>query len=237
MQRSDFDIDSLAAFLHITPAQVTKMVERGRLPGRKVGGKWRFSAAEIHHWLEERIGASDDEDLVAVERILDRGGDEATEISLAEVLTTATIAVPLSARTRSSVITSMCQLAAQSGWLWDPQQMADAVKARESLHPTALDNGVALLHPRRPQIAILAQAVVALGITSHGLPFGGPVPTDLFFLLAATSDAEHLRLLARVSRIIGMPEVLPRLRGATSADEALEVLLSADASIRDGNIP
>jgi deoxyxylulose-5-phosphate synthase len=53
------------------------------------------------------------------------------------------IAVPLNARTRNSVIDSMVELAAQTGWLWDPKAMAEAVHAREDMHPTALENGVA----------------------------------------------------------------------------------------------
>ena len=56
MGPNDFDIDSLATYLHLTPAKVTRMADRGKLPGRKVGGQWRFSEAEIHHWLEQRIG-------------------------------------------------------------------------------------------------------------------------------------------------------------------------------------
>jgi PTS system nitrogen regulatory IIA component len=55
MAQEDFDIDSLAVFLHMMPAAVLKLAERGKLPGRRVGGDWRFSAAEIHHWLEDRI--------------------------------------------------------------------------------------------------------------------------------------------------------------------------------------
>jgi len=35
------------------------------------------------------------------------------------------------------------------------------------------DIGVALLHPRRPQASILGEAVLALGITGQGIPFGG----------------------------------------------------------------
>ena len=50
------------------------------------------------------------------------------------------------------------------------------------MHSTALDNGVALLHPRRPMPAILAEAVLALGITPGGIPFGsGGSLTDIFF--------------------------------------------------------
>jgi len=42
-----------------TPDQVKKMAERNKLPGRRIGGQWRFSQPEIHQWFEERIGASD----------------------------------------------------------------------------------------------------------------------------------------------------------------------------------
>jgi len=73
MAYEDFDIDSLAKYLHITPAQVTKLADRGNLPGRKVGGQWVFSQHEIHHWLEDRIGASDDVELVEVEHDRRRG--------------------------------------------------------------------------------------------------------------------------------------------------------------------
>ena len=54
----DLDVAKLAEYLHLTPDQVTRMAVRGKVPARKVVGQWRFSEAEIHHWLEERIGAS-----------------------------------------------------------------------------------------------------------------------------------------------------------------------------------
>jgi PTS system nitrogen regulatory IIA component len=71
MPNRDFDVDSLARYVHIAPAQVVKLAERGTMPGRKIGGQWRFSKAEIHHWLEERIGAADEADLERVQDFLD----------------------------------------------------------------------------------------------------------------------------------------------------------------------
>ena len=70
MVREDFDIQSLAAYLHLTPEQVKKMAERGLLPGRKLGEGWKFSRAEIHHWLEDKIGVSSEKELVEVETIV-----------------------------------------------------------------------------------------------------------------------------------------------------------------------
>lgn len=227
MPDGDFDIPSLAQYLHLTPDVVTRMVERGKLPGHKRQGQWRFSEAEIHHWLEDRIGASDDDqELVQVEGVLDRGrpSEETVDepISIAGLLPTAAIAKPFTARTRGAVIHGMVDLAMSTGWLWDPDKMTEAVRARESLHPTALDCGVALLHPRRPMASILAEPFLALGITSSGVPFGDSKGrlSDIFFLICATSDREHLRMLARLSRLIGDNDFLHDLR---AADDALSV--------------
>jgi PTS system nitrogen regulatory IIA component len=219
MANNDFDVDRLAAYLHMMPSAVLKLAERGKLPGRRVGGEWRFSAAEIHHWLEDRIGLSSDDELMQVEGALDRAGDRGeTEISIAALIREESIEVPLDARTRGSVIAKMTELAARSGLLWDASAMAEAVRAREEMHSTALDNGVALLHPRRPMPAILGEAVIALGVAPRGVPFGsGGSLTDIFFLICSTSDREHLRVLARLSRVINDQNFLAGLRAAPDA--------------------
>src|SRR5262245_4491023 len=238
MAQEDFDIDRLAEYLHMMPAAVLKLAERGKLPGRRVGGQWRFSAAEIHHWLEDRIGLSDDDALVQMEGALDRASTSADpgEISIANLLHAESIETPLDARTRGSVITRMTELAARTHLLWDPVQMADAVRAREEMHSTALDIGVALLHPRRPMSAILAEAVLALGLTPRGIPFGsdGNV-TDIFFLICSTSDHEHLRILARLSRVINDQDFLAAVRAADTAATLDRLVRDRDAAVREQN--
>jgi PTS system nitrogen regulatory IIA component len=221
----DFDVAQLAAYLHLTPDQVLKMAQRDRIPARRVGGEWRFPEAEIHHWLEERIGVADEEQLGKVEAVLNRsaGADLAPQVS--QLLRPEGIAVPLGSRTKGSVIRDMSALAAGTGLMWDAPAMAEAVQAREALHPTALESGVALLHPRRPQSSILADSLIALGICSSPIPFSDEGQlTDIFFLICSYDDRVHLRILARLSRIIAVDEVLDRLRAATTPQEAWEVM-------------
>ena len=130
------------------------------------------------------------------------------------------------------MIDSMVKLAAQTGWLWDTDAMAAAIRSREELHTTALANGVALLHPRRPLAKTLAQAFIALGVTSSGIPFGADVPmTDIFFLLASTEDRGHLRTLARLSRILAAPGFVESLRAAGDAKEARQLIVEAEAKL------
>jgi len=233
MPKEDFDIDSLAAYLHLTPQQVLRLADREKLPGRKVGGQWRFSQAEIHHWLEDRIGLSDEGELVEVEQVLRRAGKGLAEkeIRVAEMLPRDAIAIPLAARTRNSVVDRMVELAARSGLLWDPDAMAEAVRAREELFPTSLDNGVALLHPRRPMAKILGQPFLALGCTGTGIPFGGRTMTDVFFLICSTEDRGHLRTLARLSRVIAASGFLDALRVAPDAASAHRLIAETEAEM------
>lgn len=217
MSHGDFDSHELATYLHLTPDQVLKLAERSKLPGRKVGGQWRFSQAEVHHWLEDRIGVSTDEELERIESQLGgSAGDE--EISIDRLLPVEAIAIPLAARTRSSAIAAMVELASQTGWLWDPEKMQEAVRAREDLYPTVSDGGVALLHPRRPLASILAQPFLAFGRTERGIPFaGGGELTDLFFLVLSVDDRGHLRTLARLSRLVGNAAFRAELRACENA--------------------
>jgi PTS system nitrogen regulatory IIA component len=233
MDEEAFDVNSLAAYLHLLSSQVTRLADRGQLPGRKVAGQWRFARAEIHHWLENRIGLSDDEGLVQMEDALRRSAPPAAEpICIAQLLRVEAIAVPLQARTRGSVITEMSALAARTGLLWDPAKMAEAVRDREAMHPTALDIGVALLHPRRPMTKILDQALLALGVTSSGIPFGsGGMLTDIFFLICSVDDQGHLRTLARLSRILGSPGVLTSVREAANASTVHQIVAQCEADL------
>ena len=234
MPYQDFDIDGLARYLHISVQQVAKLADRGKLPGRKVAGEWRFSKPDIHHWLEHRIGLSDSAELIEVEDVLRRAEpvERQDDPRIAEMMPIEAIATPLLARTRNSVIDSMAALAEATGLLWDMRELAAAVKAREDMHSTALENGVALLHPRRPMPKILSQPLLSLGITSSGIPFGGEATlTDVFFLICSTDDRGHLRALARLSRVIAASGVLATLRASTSPDDARRVILEAEESL------
>lgn len=232
MSEENFDVAQLAAYLHLTPEQVNKMAQRGRLPGRRVAGEWIFAEAEVHHWLEQQIGASDMEQLDKVDAVLSRTGKPADEISIADLCPLEVIEVPLQARTKGSVIRSMSDLAARGGMLWDPAVMAEAVKAREDLHPTALDCGVALLHPRRPQTSVLADSIVAMGKTSQPLPFSDTGQlTDIFFLIASYDDRVHLRILSRISRMVSDSQFLDEVRAAEDAVAARLAIIDAEDRI------
>ncbi len=234
MPYSNFDIPKLAKYLHLMEKEVQKLAERGDIPGRKIQGAWVFSRDEIHHWWEQKIGLSDSRELETVEVALAKNAvEEESPVSLIELIPEGGIEIPLAAKTKDSVIRSMSSLAANTGLLWDAEKMAEALKKREDLHPTALDNGVALLHPRRPMPSILGETFLVLGVASRGIPFGGGFGnlTDVFFLLCSTDDRIHLRVLARLSRLLTLPGFLEELRNKEDAGTVRDWIAESEEKI------
>jgi len=233
----DFDLEGLAVFLHMELTKVRRMAERGKVPGRRQNGGWRFNAAEIHHWLEARIADADAQEATRIEGALARDQESAHDegITLEALLESSALAVPLLARTKAAVINGMCELAAGTGMLWDPDKMADAVRQREEMFPTAIEGGLALLHPRRPMESILGGPMLAVGCTTRGIPFGCPSGglTDLFFLILSVNDRQHLRTLARLGRILGMPGTIDILRDAEEPGELRDILVAKETELRD----
>lgn len=235
MPHTNLNLQQLSHYLHLSDAQIRKLVDRGAIPSRRVNGELVVTRDEVHRWLEQRIGMSDEEELVQVEAALTKSvlpGTIENDVSLALLIPDGAIALPLKARTRDSVIRSMAQLAGTTGLLWDTDAMAAAVKAREELHTTALDNGVALLHPRRPMPHVLGDTFLALGIVPSGVPFGGVAGwTDIFFLICSMDDRVHLRILTRLSRMLTHPEFLRRLRDSSDELEIRALIAEVEEAI------
>ncbi len=233
---STMNLSQLSRYLHLPEQQVKKLVDRGEIPSRRIGGEAVFSREEVHHWLEQRIGVSDGEELAHVESALDRSipvGAVEAAISIAALIPDGAIALPLHAKTRDSVIRSMVTLGENCGLLWDAHAMIEAIKAREELHSTALENGVALLHPRRPMPSILGDTFIALGMIPGGVPFGGGYDnyTDIFFLICSTDDRVHLRILTRLSRLLAQPEFIDQLREQESEQGVRELIVKMEGKL------
>jgi PTS system nitrogen regulatory IIA component len=225
------DMEQLAAYLRRDVREVGKLASRGHLPGHKVGGQWRFALAEINNWLETQLPDYTDEQLAAVESARGAAGDEPL---LTNLMSEACTAVPLPASTRASVLKELVNLAEQSWQVYDPEAILEAVRRREEIASTALPGGVAIPHPR-PLPGALGESLVAYGRTGSAIPFGGPsgALTDIFFLVCCRDDRTHLRILARLTRLLQRPEFLDDLRSAETVADTLAVIAAAEQELAE----
>lgn len=102
---------------------------------------------------------------------------------------------------------------------------------RERLGSTALGEGVAIPHAKIEQIGRL---VACFARSRKGVDFeaNDGSPSYFFFLLLApaASTGEHLKALARISRLFRRKSLRSRLMEAETAEEILAVIEEEDAA-------
>jgi len=232
MPHEFLSLESLAVQLGRDRREIEKLVQRGRIPGHRVEGTWRFHPAEIRHWLEQEIRGYTSDELAAVEEA-HRTAPSGEEAPVAGLLTLETVQVPLEARTRRSVLESLVEVAGRTWQVWEPALLLEAILEREEVLSTGFENGVAIPHPRNPLPAALGSSLVAYGRTFSGIPFGAPrrALTDIFFLVLCRDSRTHLSVLARLGRLLQVPGFLEELRSAGDNASSYAAICAADRKI------
>jgi PTS system nitrogen regulatory IIA component len=130
----------------------------------------------------------------------------------------------LECRSAEQVIGALAERAAGAAGLRScARDLEHALADRERLGSTAIGGGVAIPHAK---VAGLKQPLLAVGVCRSGVDFGATdgQPVRVFFLIASPPDApaEHLRLLAAISRWLGKggDRVQAVAHAATPADAA-----------------
>ncbi|MFN4261814.1 MAG: PTS sugar transporter subunit IIA [Gemmataceae bacterium] len=225
------DLQQLATYLKRDPREVSRLASRGTIPARKVGGEWRFVRVEINHWIETQMPSYSEQQLLALERDPQHRADP--ELVITPLLAEQCLAVPLTASTRGSVLRALVQLAEQSWQVYDPDAILEAIRQREEMNSTDMGMGVAIPHPHRPLPNALGEAVMAYGRTAAGVPFGSAHGnlTDIFFLVCCRDDQTHLRVLARLARLLQRPDFVSGLRQAASPAETLRLIQTVEREI------
>jgi len=151
------------------------------------------------------------------------GGD------ITDLVTPRGVIAQLRAPTKRQVLQELARRAATMTGIPD-RRIYDALTERERLGTTGIGTGVAIPHCRLPELTRLYGMFARL---ERPVPFEAidDQPVDLVFLLLAPSEAgaEHLKALARVSRLLRDRVMCEKLRGANSAD-ALYALLTGGAA-------
>jgi len=234
MPREVMDEKQVAAYLHMDSREILKLASRGKIPCRKIAGKWKFRKGEIDHWIETQMHELGDDRLAGIERgVSAHHGFDAREALVCPLIPPAGLAVPLQARTRDSVIRRLGELADAADLVYARHELIDEIRRREELCSTSLVPGVALPHPRHPLPYDIARSFIVVGLTESGIPFGAEDGslTRLFFLLCCKDDRTHLHVLARLCRMFGQTAALEEMLSAASGEQLLGVLQRCERAV------
>ena len=111
----------------------------------------------------------------------------------------------------------------------EPDAVVRALGEREAAHSTSLGNGVALPHAT---VSGIERPVVLVGVAPEGVAFGAESePVTVFFvLLSPVAEAgTHIKLLARIVRLVRRPGFVASLQEADSGEALTEAVARVDA--------
>ena len=112
----------------------------------------------------------------------------------------------------------------------DPAAVVRALGEREAAHSTSLGNGVALPHAT---VAGIERPVVVVAVAPDGVSFGpsDDDPVRVFFVLLSplAQAGTHIKLLARIVRLVRRPDFVASLEEADSGEALVEAVARLDA--------
>ena len=142
-----------------------------------------------------------------------------------DLLSPRAVMAQLRAGNKKQVLLEVARRAAAATGIAE-RRIYDVLAERERLASTGLGRGLAIPHGKLPELDRLCGVFARL---ERPIPFDAfdNRPVDLVFALLAPADAgaEHLRALARVSRLLRNDTIRRKLRGADNPD-ALYALLT-----------
>ena len=151
---------------------------------------------------------------------------------LAELCQIETIACNMSAKSRPSVLKSLSELAANSGFVFDPSDLYHELLEREEIASTAIEQGAAIPHPHhRFKTPIFEESFICVAKLVEPIIFGTSpdgLKTDIFFLICCMDSNLHIQTIARICQLCMETSLLNDLRQAQTDQELLDTLLEID---------
>jgi nitrogen PTS system EIIA component len=149
-------------------------------------------------------------------------------MKILDALNKEAILVDLKARDKKGVIEELVQPVARIART-DSEDLVRVLMERERLGSTGIGGGVGIPHGKLKGLETLA---LGFGLSRKGVDFESMDgrPTHIFFLLLTPENSTglHLKLLARISRILKNDPFRERLMKSTDRDEVYGIIQEED---------
>lgn len=152
-------------------------------------------------------------------------------MEIADLIESGSVLADVRVSTKKQALRDLADRAADLTGL-DSRKIFETILGRERLGTTGVGQGVAIPHGRLPDLDKL------FGLFAH---LDSPIdfdsiddePVDLIFMLLApeTAGADHLKALAKISRLLRDKETCEKLRGCSSSDALFALLMDPNSRV------
>jgi PTS system nitrogen regulatory IIA component len=153
--------------------------------------------------------------------------DGGNQLALGNYITADGICLDLKSRQRDEILNELIGfIPSLKERPAEKQKLFLALKEREDLCSTGVGDGVAFPHARSAMVGLVKEPVIVFGRNLAGVPFGAidGTPVRIFFLVIAPNVTTHLRILARLSRLLRDPHLRNSLITAEHASRVLSLI-------------
>jgi PTS system nitrogen regulatory IIA component len=151
-------------------------------------------------------------------------------MTLADIIDARSVIPALKVQGKKQLLQELSHAAAQLTAI-DHRLIFETLSRREKLGSTGLGQGIAIPHGKLPSITRVYGLFAKL---ANPIDFDAvdEQPVDLVFLLLAPehAGADHLKALARISRLLRNPAIVAKLRGTESPEGLYAILTEPSAS-------
>ena len=151
-------------------------------------------------------------------------------MEIADLLTPDSVLSPLRATSKKQALQELARRAAELTGLHE-RTIFDVLLERERLGTTGVGRGIAIPHGK---LADLDRLYGVFAVLDQPVDFDAvdDQPVDLLFLLLApeSAGADHLKALARISRLLRDTALCDRLRSVGDAGDIFRILTAGAAS-------
>ena len=132
---------------------------------------------------------------------------------------------------KAGVLAELINVLIASGLALNRSKAIDVLQQREKLGSTGIGDGVAIPHGK---VSDIQDLVVAFGRSKKGIDFDAidGKPVYLFFLLLApeNSTGQHLKALAKISKMLKTPNFRKKLIDAKTKSDLYKAIVEQDES-------
>jgi len=140
-----------------------------------------------------------------------------------------TIEPELTGQNKGELLSRMVEMLHRSGKIDDPEPLLKSLMERESIMTTGIGRGIAVPHAMNPEVK---QLIIALGKIPAGADFESldRKPVHFIFLLVGPPESatQHLKTLARISRLVQHTRFVESIKKARNARDILRILAEED---------
>ncbi len=148
---------------------------------------------------------------------------------LTDILDPKLVLPDLKGQNKREVLNEFSALLHGNSKIQDSHEFLEVILAREALGSTGIGEGIAIPHGK---LKSLNDLILSFGMSRVGIDFDAMdgKPVHLFFVLIAPEDSpgDHLKALARISRILKNRSFRERLQQQETAEEIYNEICKED---------